>query len=207
VSQTPAAMPTVYGLRTSGNCYKVQLLLDLLGRPYRWIDTDSAAGATRTPAFLALNPNGKVPLLVLEDGRRLAESNAILCFLAEGSPYLPADAWERARTLQWLFFEQYSHEPCIAVARFVRRWLSPTDARQAEVPALLERGARALDVMEDHLAREPFFSGGAFGIADIALFAYTHCAAEGGFDLSRWPHIGAWLERVRAQAGFSPMAA
>ncbi|MGN6482570.1 glutathione S-transferase family protein [Luteibacter sp.] len=201
------AIPTVYGLRASGNCYKVQLLLDLLGRPYRWIETDSAAGATRTPEFLALNPNGKVPLLVFDDGRRLAESNAILCYLAEGSQYLPADAWERARTLQWLFFEQYSHEPCIAVARFVRRWLPADHERQAEVPALLERGARALGVMEQHLANEPFFSGGAFGIADIALYAYTHCAADGGFDLSQWPHIGAWLERVRAQSGFTPMVA
>jgi glutathione S-transferase len=204
---TTTPMPTVYGLRASGNCYKVQVLLDLLGRPYRWIDTDSAAGATRTPEFLALNPNGKVPLLVLSDGRRLAESNAILCYLADGTPYLPADAWQRARTLQWLFFEQYSHEPCIAVARFVRRWLPADHARQAEVPGLIERGTRALDVMETHLANEDYFSGGAFGVADIALFAYTHCAADGGFDLSRWPLIGAWLARVRARPGFSPMAA
>lgn len=200
-------LPTVYGLRTSGNCYKIQLLLDLLGRPYRWIDTDSSTGETRTPAFLALNPNGKVPLLVLGDGRRLAESNAILCFLADGTDYLPADPWDRARTLQWLFFEQYSHEPYIAVARFVRRWLPDTHARQADVPGLVERGGRALDVMEEHLAHDDFFSGGAFGIADIALFAYTHCAAEGGFDLTHWPRIGAWLERVRARHGFSPMYA
>lgn len=200
-------MATVYGLRSSGNCYKVQLLLEMLGRPYRWIDTDSTKGATRTEAYLALNPNGKVPLLVLDDGRRLAESNAILCYLAEGSPYLPATSWDRARTLQWLFFEQYSHEPYVAVARFVRRWLPETHERQAELPRLHERGAHALDVMEDHLVGESFFSGGAFGIADMALFAYTHCASDGGFDLSRWPRIGAWLERVRAQPGFSPMIA
>jgi glutathione S-transferase len=207
VSQTTPSIPTVYGLRSSGNCYKVQLLLELLGQPYRWVDTDSTQGATRTPEYLALNPNGKVPLLVLDDGRRLAESNAILCYLAEGTPYLPTDAWDRARTLQWLFFEQYSHEPYIAVARFVRRWLPGDHARQAEVPRLIERGAQALDVMEQHLGSESFFSGGAFGVADMALFAYTHCAADGGFDLSRWPRVTAWLERVRSQPRFSAMAA
>ncbi len=203
----PESLPTVYGLRASGNCYKLQLLLDMVGRPYRWVETDSTRGATRTPEFLALNPNGKVPLLVLPDGRRLAESNAILCYFAEGTPYLPADAWERARTLQWMFFEQYSHEPYVAVARFVRRWLPEDHPRQAEIPRLIEGGEHALRVMEGHLAQEPWFSGGAFGIADIALFAYTHCAADGGFELSRWPHVVAWLERVRAQPGFSPMAA
>jgi glutathione S-transferase len=200
-------MPTIHGLRSSGNCYKLQLLLELLRRPYRWVDTDSANGATRTPEFLALNPNGKVPLLVLDDGRRLAESNAILCYLAEGSDFLPGDAWLRAQTLQWMFFEQYSHEPYVAVARFVRRWLPEGHARYAELPALLERGGKAFDVMENHLADEDFFSGGAFGVADIALFAYTHCAADGGFDMSRWPRIGAWLDRVRAMPGFSPMLA
>ncbi|SEO62437.1 glutathione S-transferase [Luteibacter sp. UNC138MFCol5.1] len=199
-------MPTVYGLRSSGNCYKLQLLLDMLGRPYRWVDTDSTRGATRTAEFLALNPNGKVPLLVLDDGRRLAESNAILCYLAEGTPYLPTTSWDRARTLQWMFFEQYSHEPCIAVARFICRWLPEDHERRAELPRLRERGAHALDVMEEHLSREPFFSGGGFGVADIALFAYTHCAADGGFDLSRWPLVGTWLERVRARPGFSPMS-
>jgi glutathione S-transferase len=200
-------MLTVYGLRSSGNCYKLQLLLELTGTPYRWVDTDSANGATRTPEFLALNPNGKVPLLVLEDGRRLAESNAILCFLAEGTPYLPADPWERACTLQWMFFEQYSHEPYVAVARFVCKWLPADHTRRAELPGLLERGAKALDVMEDHLGREAFFSGGRFGVADIALFAYTDCAADGGFDMTRWPHIVAWLARVRAQPRFSAMVA
>jgi len=200
-------MLTVYGLRSSGNCYKLQLLLELTGTPYRWVDTDSANGATRTPEFLALNPNGKVPLLVLEDGRRLAESNAILCYLAEGTPYLPTDPWERACTLQWMFFEQYSHEPYVAVARFVCRWLPADHARRAELPGLRERGAKALDVMEDHLTREAFFSGGRFGVADIALFAYTDCAADGGFDMTRWPRIVAWLARVRAQPRFSAMVA
>jgi len=200
-------MFTVYGMRSSGNCYKLQCLLDMLGKPYRWVDVDSAHGETRTPDFLALNPNGKVPLLVLDDGRRLSESNAILCFLAEGTPYLPADPWQRAVTLQWMFFEQYTHEPAVAVARFIRLWLPEGHARQAEMPQLLEKGGKALDVMEDALSRDAFFSGDGFGVADIALFAYTHCAADGGFDLSRWPRIVAWLERVRAQPGFGPMLA
>ncbi|WP_426287174.1 glutathione S-transferase family protein [Luteibacter sp. E-22] len=207
MNRSDSPVPTIYGLRSSGNCYKLQHLLDTLGRPYRWIETDSTAGATRTAEFLALNPNGKVPLLVLEDGRRLAESNAILCYLAEGTPFLPPDPWERARTLQWMFFEQYSHEPYVAVARFVCKWLPEDHPRRAELPQLLDRGARALDVMEDHLANESFFSGGGFGVADIALFAYTHCAADGGFDLSRWPNVTGWLARVRAQPGFSPMHA
>lgn len=198
-------MFTVHGLRTSGNCYKLQCLLEMLGKPYRWIDVDSMQGATRTPEFLALNPNGKVPLLVLDDGRKLAESNAILCYLAEGSPYLPADPWKRAVTLQWMFFEQYSHEPYVAVARSIRRWLPEGHVRHAELPQLLERGAKALDVMEDELSRHAFFSGGDFGVADIALFAYTHCAADGGFEMSRWPRVAAWLDRVRAQPGFAPM--
>jgi glutathione S-transferase len=203
-------MITLYGMRASGNCYKLQLLLDQLGRDYRWVDVDSAHGATRRPEFLAKNPNGKVPLLELEDGRRLAESDAILCYLAEGTPYWPDGAgpdgaWLRAQTLQWLFFEQYSHEPCIAVARFIRGWLPADHPRQAEVPALLERGKGVLAVMEQHLARREWFVGERYGVADIALYAYTHCAGDGGFDLSAFPSILAWLARVRAQPGHSLM--
>ncbi len=200
-------MLTIYGLRTSGNCYKLQLLLDQLGTAYRWVDVDSANGQTRTPEFLAKNPNGRVPLLELEDGRRLSESNAILGYLAEGSAMLPTDSWQRAKTMQWLFFEQYSHEPYVAVARFIRRWLPADHPRRADIPRLLEQGAKAFDVMEQHLAAQPFFTGEAYGIADIALYAYTHCAGDGGFDLGLWPHIGAWLARVEAQPGFSPMHA
>ena len=198
-------MLKVYGLRSSGNCYKVQWVLDQLRQPYRWIDVDSANGATQTPDFLARNPNGKVPLLELDDGRRLAESNAILYFLAEGSPLWPGDAWGRAQTMQWLFFEQYSHEPYVAVARFIHVWLPADHARRAELPVLLTRGYKALDVMEQHLASRRFFVNDTFGIADIALFAYTHCAGEGGFDLARFPAIEAWIERVRAHPGFSRM--
>ena len=198
-------MITIYGMRASGNCYKLQLLLDQLGHDYRWVDVDSAGGETRTPAYLAKNPNGKVPLLELDDGRRLAESDAILCYLAEGTPFLPDDRWLRAQTLQWLFFEQYSHEPCIAVARFIRGWLPPGHPRQAEVPALLQKGMQALGVMEQHLAGRDWFVGDSYGIADIALYAYTNCAGDGGFDLSAFPGICAWLGRVQAQPGHTPM--
>jgi glutathione S-transferase len=196
---------TIYGMRASGNCYKLQLLLDQLGREYRWVDVDSAHGATRTPEYLAKNPNGKVPLLELDDGRRLAESDAILCYLADGSSFLPSDSWLRAQTLQWLFFEQYSHEPCIAVARFIRGWLPAEHPRQAEVPALLQKGAQVLAVMEQHLTGREWFVGERYGIADIALYAYTHCAGDGGFELADFPNIRAWLARVQAQPGHTSM--
>jgi glutathione S-transferase len=196
---------TIHGMRASGNCYKLQLLLDQLARDYRWVDVDSAHGETRTSDYLAKNPNGKVPLLELEDGRRLAESDAILCYLAEGTPFLPDDSWLRAQTLQWLFFEQYSHEPCIAVARFIRGWLPAEHPRQAEVPALLQKGAQVLAVMEQHLAGREWFVGERYGIADIALYAYTHCAGDGGFDLAAFPNIRTWLARVQAQPGHTPM--
>ena len=198
-------MLTVYGMKVSGNCYKVQLLLEQLGLPYRWIEVDSAGGETRTPEYLAKNPNGKVPLLELEPGRYLAESNAILCYLAEGSDYLPADRWQRAQVLQWLFFEQYSHEPYIAVARFINLWLAADHPRRAELPRLIERGQQALAVMEQQLASHLYIASNHYSVADIALFAYTHAAADGGFDLSAYPHIGAWLTRVRAQPRFVSM--
>jgi glutathione S-transferase len=198
--------PTLYGFSPSGNCHKVRLLLEQLGRPYRWIETDSSRGATRTPEFLALNPNGKVPLLVLDDGRTLAESNAMLCWLAEGTPYLPADAWQRAQALSWMFFEQYSHEPYVAVARFIRGWTPADSPRRADLPRLRERGHQALAVMERHLLSSPWFTGAGahaqYGIADIALFAYTEVAGQGGFDLAPYPAIRDWLSRVRATPGF-----
>ncbi len=200
-------MVTVYGMKSSGNCYKVQLLLEQLQRPYRWIETDSARGETRTAEFLAKNANGKVPLLELDDGRRLSESNAILNFLADGTPYLPADAWLRAQVLQWMFFEQYSHEPYVAVARFIRRWLPADHPRRADLPRLIERGAQALDVMERHLAGSDFLVDDQYTIADIALFAYTHCAADGGFDLTVYPAVCAWLARVQTQPRFVRMQA
>jgi glutathione S-transferase len=197
-------MLTIHGMAASGNCYKLQLLLAHLGREYRWVEVDSTRGQTRTPEFLALNPNGKVPLLVLDDGRTLAESNAILCFLAEGSPLLPADAWQRAQALQWLFFEQYSHEPYVAVARFIARWLPADHPRQAELPRLRERGHQALAVMQTHLQGRDFFVDAGYTVADIALYAYTHEADVGGIALDGYPHVRAWLARVEAQPGFVP---
>ena len=203
---TARAPLTVYGKSTSGNCYKVRLLLEQLGSRYAWEEVDSANGQTRTPAYLALNPNGKVPIVVRDDGRVLAESNAILHWLAEGTPFLSGDAWQRAQTLSWMFFEQYSHEPHVAVARFIRGWTPLDSPRRADLPRLRERGDEALAVMQQYLERQPWFSGADYGIADIALFAYTHCAGDGGFVLADYPAIGDWLARVQATPGFVPMA-
>jgi glutathione S-transferase len=199
-------MITVYGYSVSGNCHKIRLLLEQLGREYRWIEVDSSKGETRTPEYLAKNPNGRVPMVEFEDGRILAESNAILCYLAEGTPYWPADAWQRAQALSWMFFEQYSHEPYIAVARFIRGW-TPLDSprRAAELPRCMERGNQALAVMDKHLSGAPWFTGTEYGIADIALFAYTDVAGQGGFDLGAYPAVGDWLARVRATPGFVAM--
>jgi glutathione S-transferase len=200
-------MFTVYGMSDSGNCYKVRLALEQLALPYRWVEVDSARGETRSLSFRAMNANGKVPTLALEDGSFLPESGAILNYLAEGSRLLPQDRLGRARVLQWMFFEQYSHEPCVAVARSILRYHPPDSPRRAELPRLLERGNQALAVMEQHLRREPFFAAGRYSIADIALYAYTHCAADGGFDLGDFPSVGAWLERVRSQPRHVPMPA
>lgn len=200
-------MLTVYGMKASGNCYKVELALEQLGIAYRWIEVDSTRGETRTPEYLAMNPNGKVPLLQTDDGHHLAESNAILFYLAENSLLLPDDRWQRAQTVQWLFFEQYSHEPCIAVARFICRWLASGHPRRSELPKLLERGNAALAVMERHLHSHEFFVESGYSIADIALYAYTHAAADGGFNLSEYPEILAWLARVRGQPMHVAMSA
>ncbi|HJR74699.1 MAG TPA: glutathione S-transferase family protein [Luteimonas sp.] len=199
-------MITVYGYSVSGNCHKLRLLLEHLGREYRWVEIDSSKGESRTPEYLAKNPNGRVPIIELEDGRVLAESNAILCYLAEGTPYLPADKWQRAQALGWMFFEQYSHEPYVAVARFIRGW-TPIDSprRAAELPRCMERGHQALAVMEKHLSENAWFTGPEYGIADIALFAYTDVAHHGGFDLAAYPALRDWLARVRSTPGFVAM--
>ncbi len=216
VARTVAGIPqpwgdsnliTVHGMSVSGNCHKVRMLLEHLGRPYRWIEVDSANGATRIPAYLAMNPNGKVPLLALEDGRILVESNDILCYLAEGTHCVPADAWQRAQALSWMFFEQYSHEPNIAVARFIRGWTPLDSPRRSRLPELWERGHAALAVMENRLQTADWFTGPDYGIADIALFCYTDCAADGGFGLERYPALRRWLERVRGTPGFIAMPA
>jgi glutathione S-transferase len=198
-------MITIHGYSPSGNCHKLRMMLSHLGREYRWIETDSPHGATRTPDYLARNPNGKVPMIETDDGGVMVESNAILCWLADGTPYFAGDAWQRAQTLAWMFFEQYSHEPYVAVARFVCGWTPIDSPRRAELGQLRQRGDHALGVMEKHLGANAWFSSCGYGIADIALFAYTHCAEDGGFDLGTYPAIQHWLERVRAQPGFVPM--
>ena len=198
-------MYKVYGMRTSGNCYKVKLMLEQLGEAYEWEEIASTRVKPRTKEFIAINPNGKVPVLRLPDGRHLPESNAILCYLAEGTPYLPEDRFDRAQMLQWLFFEQNNHEPNVAVARHIKLNYQATDPRWQELPALHEGGYRALGVMEQVLARQPYLAGNSYTIADIALFAYTHVAGEGGFDLGRFTAIPAWLDRVKGQPGFTPL--
>lgn len=192
-------MLTLYDNHLSGNGYKVRLLLRQLGRPVRVEWVDIMTGETRTPAFLALNPNGRIPTLV--DGEFvLPESNAILCYLAEGTSYLPQDPQAKARAMQWLFFEQYSHEPNIAT---VRHWLAHLGRDPAD-PQVLERrrnGEAVLDLMDAHLADRPYFVGEEYTIADIALYAYTHVDHEGGYHLADRPHVRAWLDRVADQPG------
>jgi glutathione S-transferase len=193
-------MLRLYDYSESGNAYKVRLLLAQLGIPFERVELDILRGETRQPAFLAKNPNQRIPLLEWPDGRRLAESNAILFHLAEGTPLLPADRFERAQALQWMFFEQYSHEPYIAV---VRSWhfSGQLERHRAELAGKVERGYFALGVMEGHLAQREFFAGERYSVADIALYAYTHVADEGSFELDRFPAILRWLERVRSQPG------
>jgi glutathione S-transferase len=198
-------MLRVYGMSASGNCHKVRMVLEALGRPYAWTEIDTDSGEKRKPEFLAMNPNGKVPVLEIEPGTYLPESNAILWYLADGTPLLPGDALLRARVLQWMFFEQYSHEPYVAVARYLRRFHPDPASQRALAESKLAGGYRALEVMEGALAREPFFVGGRYSIADIALFGYTHVADEGGFDLQRFPAVRAWLARVEALPGYVPM--
>jgi len=200
-------MPTLHQMHVSGNCYKVRLAARQVGVPLTLVDYGLHDGTTRKPAYLAKNPNGRVPMLEFEDGRTLPESNAILWYLAEGTPLLPADRWGRAEALQWMFFEQYSHEPYIAVARF---WLKFKPAAELEtrrhlVPEWHAKGNAALAVMQTHLAAHDWFAGGRYSIADIALYGYTHVAADGGFDLSGYPAVVAWLKRVAAEPGHVTM--
>ena len=196
-------MLKVYDFTGSGNGYKTWLLLSQLGLPFQRIERDILKGETRTPEFLKKNPNGRIPTLELDDGTFLFESGAILWYLAEETPFAPADRFARAKTLQWMFFEQYSHEPYIAVARFWKHFFDKlTPQQEAALPDIMKKGYAALDVMEKHLATNRFFVDNRYGLADIALYGYTHVAHEGGFDLSRYPHITAWLARVKAQPGY-----
>ena len=196
-------MITLYDDPISGNGYKVRLLLAHLNIPYHLVELDILKQETRTPEFLGKNPNGRIPTIELDDGRCLAESNAILYYLAQGTNLWPEDSYTQADTIRWMCFEQYSHEPHIAVARFLLHLPDPPD------PKILaekhERGYAALDVMERHLSDRNFFVGDKYGIADIALYAYTHVADEGKFDLSAHANVTAWLARVKAQPGHIEM--
>ena len=193
-------MLTLYDYMDSGNGYKVRLVLAQLELPYKLVECDILKGETRTPEFLQRNPNGRIPTLQIEDGSHIFESGAIVWYLAEGTPLAPTDRKARAETLQWMFFEQYSHEPYIAVARFWKHYLPKlTPLQEMDLPNRMKGGYAALDIMEKHLATRLFFVDERFGLADIALYAYTHVAHEGEFDLSKYPSINAWMARVASQ--------
>jgi glutathione S-transferase len=197
--QRETAVITLYDYLDSGNGYKIRLLCALLNEPYHWVEVDILAGATRSAEFLAKNPNGRIPTIELDDGMFIAESNAILWYLAEGTPFVPAARQLRAQVLQWMFFEQYSHEPYVATPRFIMRHFPADSPRRAELAKRLEQGRAALAVMDAHLKDADFFVGGRYSVADIALYAYTHVAPEGGLDLAPYKHVRAWIERVASQ--------
>ncbi len=196
-----------YGDSISGNCYKLQLVCSELAIHYVWHEMDILAGDTQTHKFLALNANGKVPLMVLQDGRSLAESNAILSYLAHESDLAGTDRYAKASVLQWLFFEQYSHEPFIATSRFIVKYLGSPPDRQADLDAKKPGGYKALTIMERQLQSNEYIANDEFSIADIALYAYTHVAHEGGFDLDEYPSVRTWLQRIEDRSGFVPMQA
>jgi glutathione S-transferase len=200
-------MPVLHQMQMSGNCYKIRLAARQLGVALTLKNYGIHDGTTRKAEFLAKNPNGRVPALELEDGRTLAESGAILWYLGENTFLVPADRWDRAEVLQWMFFEQYSHEPYIAVARF---WVAFAPKEELEkrrhlIPEWHAKGNAALGVMETHLARRDWFAGGHYSIADIALYGYTHSAADGGFDLAPYSAVRAWLARVAGEPGHVPL--
>ncbi len=205
-------MVTLYDDPISGNGYKVRLTLSQLGIRYRYHALDITRNETRTPEFLAVNPNGKIPAVVLDDGRPLFESNAIIWYFAQTGAaqaadsdsvqsLVPVEPFAQAQVLQWMSFEQYSHEPKVAVARFIMLHTKDDDSRRNEIPECHEGGYRALDVMEDHLQKRAFFVEDTYSIADIALYAYTHVAEQGGFDLSSYPAVRRWLKDVASQPG------
>jgi len=197
----------IYGDSISGNCYKLQLACSELGIEYVWHEMDILAGDTQTERFLAMNPNGKVPLMVLPDGSVLPESNAILAYLADGTVLAGSSRYAKANVLRWLFFEQYSHEPFIATSRFIVKYLGAPPDRQADLEAKQPGGHKALAVMEQHLAVDDFIANDEYSIADIALYAYTHVAHEGGFDLGEYPRVREWLQRIGGRPRFVPMKA
>ena len=190
---------TIYGDSISGNCLKAKWVAERLRIPFDWKETSVVAGETRTPAFLALNPWGQVPFAVLADGRGLAQSNAIMLHLAEGSALIPGDAYERAKMFEWLFWEQYSHEPTIAVRRFRVKFQGLRDDERDR--DLATKGNAALKRMDDALAGKRYLVGDALTLADIALVAYTRWAGDGGYDLAAFPHLGSWIARVEGDLG------
>lgn len=201
-------MPVLHQMQMSGNCYKVRLAARQLGVPLTLKEYPLFGGETRKPAFLEKNPNGRVPLLELDDGRCLPESGAIVWYLSQGTYLQPTDNWQQSQMLSWMFFEQYSHEPYVAVARF---WLAYAPKQELEkkrhlVPEWHEKGNAALSVMDGHLKAHDWFAGDAYSVADIALYGYTHCAAEGAFDLARFPAVSRWLARVREQPRHIPLS-
>lgn len=195
-------MFTLYGDKASGNCLKVKWAADLLGHAYHWVDVDVVKGEAKAPDFLAKFPMGQVPAADFGDGRRLAQSNALMLHLAEGSSLIPADYFARAQMLQWLFWEQYSHEPAIAVRRFQMFYLGKSDSEID--PALTRKGRAALDQMQAHLSEHAWFVGDTLSCADIGLVAYTRVAHEGGFDLAEWPSVQAWVARVETALRLLP---
>ena len=200
-------MLTLYDYMDSGNGYKCRLVLAHLGIPFKLVERDILKGETRTSEFLKRNPNGRIPTLELEDGSHLFESGAIIWYLAEGSKLAPKDRKARAETLQWMFFEQYSHEPYVAVARFWKHYLPKlSPLQEMDLPNKMKGGYAALDVMEKHLATRRFFVDETFGLADVALYAYTHVAHEGEFDLSKYANVNAWMARVAALPGHVTIA-
>ncbi len=195
----------VWGMSASGNCHKVRLILDYLKIPYSWIETDTRQRATQTDEFRKMNPNARVPLVRLEDGNFLPESNAILYYFAQGSSFWPADKLSQAHVLQWMFFEQYDHEPRLAVNRAIQSVLNTMAERRSEYEANQPKGYKALSVMENHLTDNVWFGAAKASIADIALYAYTHVADEGGFSLADYPHIRRWLGDMEKIPGHSRM--
>lgn len=198
-------MYRLYDFLPSGNGYKVRLLLNQLGIPFERIEIDVLQGATRSPEFLKKNPNGRIPVLELEPNVFLSESNAILIYFSQGTQFLPSDRLDHARVMQWLFFEQYSHEPYIATSRFWMSILDKADQYRKELLQKVEPGYAALGIMEQRLSNHPFLVGDRYTIADIALYAYTHVAHEGGFNLETFPGIRAWIERIQAQPNHIPI--
>lgn len=200
-------MMKLYDYPDSGNSYKLQLLLAQLEQEYELVVLDIRRGASRTNEFKKTNPFGKVPTLVLDDGRTLWESNAIMAYLAEGSEFVPSDPFLKSKVLQWMFFEQHAHEPYIAELRFLKRHFEWNDDLEEKSKALYENGYLALDQMERHLTENDYFVANTYSIADIALYAYTHVADQGGFSLETYPEIKNWIKRIEALPNFIPMKA